>query len=341
MPDYQPLDLNRMRDVIRYESARIKLRSFSTEGETAFTLALALSAAVKKIFFEKSEMTFSSEPKLEKKLVTQFAHRMRVDAMEKFNATTVFSVIEMALTEETLKRQEYVMTLLIYLEKNFLPEFLRMLQYPYIDFDEDAEVMDGCGTLINLIAGQYKKELANLGYKDLMMSPFESFINNATDGVAIPHQATEKYEITFEVGGRKSLVVELVSLTSLPKWTFKDKVEKKKVLVIDDDPVFIKTIDPFLRSRGFEVVIARDGLEGMQQLKQKPHLVILDLQMPNMDGYGFILAMQETTGILPVPIIVLTAKEGLADITSLEGIRDYIVKPFQSDALLRSIERCI
>jgi len=211
------LDLSKMKEVVRQESAKLNLRSFSAEGESAFTLGLALSAAVKKVFYEKSATTFSSEPKLEKKLITQFVHRMRVDAMEKFNATTVFSVIKFSGNQAGLEKKEYLISLVVYLEQKFLPEFLRLLQYPYIDSDEESEVLDGCGTLCNLFAGQYKKEMAVLGYKDMMMSPFESYINTIADGVEIPYGSTEKYEISFEVEGTKRLVVEMVTLAILPK----------------------------------------------------------------------------------------------------------------------------
>ena len=88
-------------------------------------------------------------------------------------------------------------------------------------------------------------------------------------------------------------------------------------------------------------MIAHDGQEGIEQLKEKPDLIILDLQMPNMDGYEFILSMKEMEGIKPVPVIILTAKEGLADIVKVEGIKEYMIKPFQPDILLKSIQRYI
>ena len=342
MPEnLKPLDIKRLRDIVQQESSRMNLRSFSSEGESSFTLALALSAAVKKVFYEKSATTFSSEPKLEKKIITQFVHRMRVDAMEKFNATTVFSALQFAANEEDIRRQEYMLTLIVYMEQKFLPEFLRLLQYPYIDSDDEAEVKDGCGTIVNLIAGQYKREMAVLGYKDLMMSPFESYINNAVDGVGIPKGMADKYELSFEVEGTKRLVVEVVTLDMLPKWKTREKVAPKKILIVDDDVTFIKIIEPFLKSQGFEVVIANDGEDGIKKLKEKPHLIILDVQMPVMDGYEFVLAKKKVEGDQKVPIIVLTAKEGMAEIFKVEGAREYLLKPFQPAALLKSIQRCI
>jgi len=214
--NFGPLDVRKLKEIIQEESARLGLRSYSSEGESAFTLSLALTAAVKKIFFEKSATTFSAEPIIERNLVTQFVQKMRVDAMEKFNSTTVFSALQFALNEQGLERQEYLVTLVVYLEQKFLPEFLRLLKYSYIDSDDEAEVKDGCGTLVNLIAGQYKREMANLGYKDLMMSHFDSFINTAPDGIGIPKGTTEKYEISFEVEGTKRLVVEMLTTAILP-----------------------------------------------------------------------------------------------------------------------------
>ena len=95
----EPLDIKKLKDIVRQESARMNLRSFTIEGETSFTLGLALSAAVKKIFYEKSSMTFSSEPVLEKRVITEFERRMRIDAMEKFNSTTYFSAIQFAANQ--------------------------------------------------------------------------------------------------------------------------------------------------------------------------------------------------------------------------------------------------
>jgi CheY-like chemotaxis protein len=339
--NFKPLDLRKLKDTVQQESTRMNLRSVSSEGESSFTLALALCAALKKIFFEKSETTFSDEPKLEKKLITQFVHRMRVDAMEKFNSTTVFAAIQFAADQEDIIREEYVLTLVVYLEQNFLPEFLRLLQYPYIESDNDMEVKDGCGTLVNLIAGQYKREMAHLGYKDLMMSPFQSYINTAPDGVGIPKGLSEKYELSFEVDGTKRLVVEMVTLDMLPKWKTREKAAPKKILIIDDDLTFIKIIEPFLKSQGFDVIVAYDGEEGIRKLKLKPELIILDIQMPVMDGYEFVVEKKMMEGDKQVPVIVLTAKDGMAEMFKVEGAREYLLKPFQPAALLKSIQRCI
>ena len=343
MPEEKPnpLDINKLKEVIRQESSRMNLRSFSADGETEFTLALALTAAVKKIFYEKSEMTFSSEPKLEKKTITQFVHKMRVDAMEKFNSTTIFSAIEFMSNKEGIHKPECLITLIVYLEKHFLPEFLRLLQYPYIESDDEIELKDGCGTLANLIAGQYKREMALLGYKDLMMSHFNSYINTAPDGIEIPKGLTEKYEFSFEVEGTRRLVVEVVSAHILPKWQLLDNSPNKKILVVDDDLTLTTIIEPFLKSHNYDVLVAHDGEEGLKKMKWGPDLIVLDVMMPNMDGYEFIQAKKKVEDSKEIPVIVLTAKAGMAEVFKVEGAREYLLKPLQPIALLKSIQRCI
>jgi len=331
------MDINEFKEIVRQESKRFKKVPYT--GYSAFTLALTLSVAVKKIFFEKSKTKFTSEPLLEKKHVVYYDGRMRVDAMEKFNVTTVCSVIEFAASEEALKKREYILTLIVYLEKEFLAEFLSLLQYPYLDIDDDDELKDGCGTLGNLIAGQYKREMAALGYDDFTMSHFESYLNSVKEGIDIPKGATDKYEITFEVEGIKHLVVELVTPPVIPKHQAPKSTTTKRILVIDDDLTLIKIITPLLRSHGFEVLVARDGQEGIEQLKESPHLIILDMKMPRMNGYEFIMAMQQMTEVPRIPIIILTSKQGLENIVNVDLVKEYIIKPFKPDGLLESIRR--
>ncbi|MBF0504646.1 MAG: response regulator [Candidatus Omnitrophica bacterium] len=308
---------------------------------SAYTLASTLSTAVKKVFYEKSGTKFSSVPKLRKKLIVQYDDKMRIDAMEKFNAPTVFSVLEFAANEEALNRQEYVLTLIVYLDREYLAELLRLLQYPYIDSDDEKELKDGCGTLVNLIGGQYKREMAAVGHEDLAMSHFRSYINSAGEGLEFPSGSTDKYEISFDIEDVKRIVVEVIAPAWLQKQHARRKRMPKRVLVIDDDRILIKTVEPLLRSQGFEVLAARDGKEGMSKLKEKPHLIILDLQMPNMNGYEFILEMQKRAGSSRVPIVILTAKEGMEDTVMVEGVKEYLTKPFVPATFLNSILRHI
>ena len=114
----------------------------------------------------------------------------------------------------------------------------------------------------------------------------------------------------------------------------------KKILVIDDDPTLIKLVQPFLESHGFSVAAAVDGEDGIAKLKaEKPDLIVLDVQMPRMNGYTFIFEMKKLSGTKSIPIIVLTAKEGMAEIFKVEGVKEYVTKPFQPEVLLNKINK--
>ncbi len=184
--------------------------------EPLFTMALALAAAVKKVFYEKSEQKFSSEPTIEKRAIIQFVNRMRIDAMEKFNTTTFLSVIHYYKDNAALKNNEPIGLIIVYIERTFVPEMLRLFKYPYIDYDDDDEVLDGIGAISNLIAGYFKKELARLGYADLEMSHFRTAINSVLDGVEYSKDQTDKFEISFEIDDKKRMVVEML-MSPLPK----------------------------------------------------------------------------------------------------------------------------
>lgn len=173
-------------------------------------MAQALTLAVKKVFFEKSKTKFSKWPSIDKKSIVAFKGRMRIDGMEKFNQTTILSIIHYFRTSADLEAHKSSGLLIVYLERKYVPEILRLLQYPYIDFDDDRDVLDGAGAMINLIAGYFKNELKSLGYEDLHMSHFQSFVNNVPQGVEFPQGQTDRYETSFLIEDKERLVVEMV-----------------------------------------------------------------------------------------------------------------------------------
>ncbi len=122
--------------------------------------------------------------------------------------------------------------------------------------------------------------------------------------------------------------------------------DKKKILVVDDDPNIVKLIKTRLEANNYEVITAEDGEECMQKLStDKPDLIILDILMPKADGYNVLIGMKEIkalTGEIPiVPVIVLTALSDprVKNMIEQEEIKDYIVKPFNSEELLAKIKK--
>lgn len=119
-------------------------------------------------------------------------------------------------------------------------------------------------------------------------------------------------------------------------------MENKKILIIDDEPDFVKMLKMRLEFSGYEVAIAFDGDEGLEILRKEiPDLILLDIMMPNKDGYTFLLDMKKDERTREIPVIALTAKAGMKDLFELEGAKDYIVKPFESEHLLAKIREVV
>lgn len=115
----------------------------------------------------------------------------------------------------------------------------------------------------------------------------------------------------------------------------------KKILLIEDNLEIRENIEEILNFSGYLVLTAKDGLEGISTAKEnKPDLIICDIMMPIVDGYGFLHMMQKNEALQFTPLIFLTAKTEKIEIRkgmSL-GADDYITKPFDATDLLNSVE---
>ena len=114
----------------------------------------------------------------------------------------------------------------------------------------------------------------------------------------------------------------------------------KKILVADDEQQLALAIKIRLQSKGYDVVTAKDGKEALALAQERrPDLVILDVVMPVMDGYSCLRELNTRFGRGKIPVMILTARDRMKDLFELEGIEDYIVKPFDHEDLLVRIER--
>jgi len=120
-----------------------------------------------------------------------------------------------------------------------------------------------------------------------------------------------------------------------------------KILVVDDDPDILDAVVMILESQGYEVITARDGIEGLATLKaESPDLMILDLMMPKMDGFAVCKELQDPrwAKYKNTPILILTSVREEASRrryeleTGLElDVDDYIEKPMSPDVLLQRV----
>ena len=120
------------------------------------------------------------------------------------------------------------------------------------------------------------------------------------------------------------------------------KSKDKKILVIDDDAFMVAALEARLEANGYSVVSASDGEEGLQKAEdERPDLIVLDVVMPTMDGYTFIRELRKNSIIKQIPVIVLSGKDKLKDLFELEGINDFLLKPYQASDLLKKIEELL
>jgi DNA-binding response OmpR family regulator len=116
------------------------------------------------------------------------------------------------------------------------------------------------------------------------------------------------------------------------------------ILVVDDDPLIRTLVEHKLRLRGFEVVSAESGEDGLKQVAVKrPDLIVLDAMMPEIDGFEVLRRLKEDAATATIPVIMLTARKQESDIVSAlsSGARDYLVKPFMAEELIMRIRNLL
>jgi DNA-binding response OmpR family regulator len=121
-------------------------------------------------------------------------------------------------------------------------------------------------------------------------------------------------------------------------------VEKKKILVVDDERDIIRAVTIRLQSGGYDVVYAYDGAQGVFMAhKENPDLIILDIRMPAGDGFTIAQRLKETAQTSHIPILFLTGSpDRNAEQKAQElGGRFYIKKPYDSEELLDAVRRAL
>lgn len=117
-----------------------------------------------------------------------------------------------------------------------------------------------------------------------------------------------------------------------------------RILYIEDDPGMIDLVSTIVTRRGYEIVGAaggRKGLEMLHNLAEKPDIILLDLMMPDMDGWDVYQQIKGTESTKSIPVIIVTAKaQSIDKVLGLQiaKVDDYVTKPFSPTDLVVSIE---
>ena len=118
-----------------------------------------------------------------------------------------------------------------------------------------------------------------------------------------------------------------------------------KILCIEDEPQMIDLIKLILETKGYEVLGAEGGQQGLEMMRaEKPDLILLDLMMPEMDGGDVFHHMKEEVELRDIPVVVVTAKAAPIDKVlwiNVAKVDDYVTKPFGPRELVESVEKVL
>ncbi|MFN8547300.1 MAG: response regulator [Candidatus Eisenbacteria bacterium] len=121
-------------------------------------------------------------------------------------------------------------------------------------------------------------------------------------------------------------------------------MDRKRILVVDDEIYIVHILEFSLTMEGYEVVTASDGEEALKKIEDdRPDLVVLDIMMPKLDGYEVCRRLRQKEETASLPVILLSAKGRPVDreVGMEVGADDYIVKPFSPRRLLEKIRELL
>jgi CheY-like chemotaxis protein len=115
----------------------------------------------------------------------------------------------------------------------------------------------------------------------------------------------------------------------------------KRVLLVEDDATIREALAYILEAEGYAVVSAADGREAMNELRgpQRPHLILLDLMMPGMDGWEFRREQQQDRDLASIPVVVFSAVDLADQKSAYLGAVGHLEKPVEPKRLLETIKR--
>ena len=118
----------------------------------------------------------------------------------------------------------------------------------------------------------------------------------------------------------------------------------KKIIVVDDDPYILMSLEFLMKKNGYDVMVARNGTEALEIIEKKlPDIVLLDIMMPDVDGYEICRHIKKTARLRQTKVVFMSAKTKEADIQKGYdlGAALYITKPFSTRELVKKIKELL
>ncbi|MBN1688790.1 MAG: response regulator [Candidatus Omnitrophica bacterium] len=117
---------------------------------------------------------------------------------------------------------------------------------------------------------------------------------------------------------------------------------QKTIAVIDDEEEFLEVMTSWLEDQGYRAVTATNADDGLSLLyKENPSLLLLDIMMPDTDGFEVLSKIRNDQRLSKVPVVMVSARGETGSIMEAQKLKaeDYVIKPFQSEVLLRTIRK--
>jgi CheY-like chemotaxis protein len=121
-------------------------------------------------------------------------------------------------------------------------------------------------------------------------------------------------------------------------------MDRKKILLVDDSSTVLLMEKMILSKSEYDVVTARDGLEGVEKARaERPDLILMDVVMPRMDGFEAVRKLREDESTRAIPVIMVTTRGELQSVETgyASGCSDYVTKPINGLELLTKVRSCL
>lgn len=121
-------------------------------------------------------------------------------------------------------------------------------------------------------------------------------------------------------------------------------MDRKKILLVDDSSTVLLMEKMILSKSEYDVVTARDGLEGIEKARaERPDLILMDVVMPRMDGFEAVRKLREDESTKAIPVIMVTTRGELQSVETgyASGCSDYVTKPINGLELLTKVRSCL
>ena len=182
----------------------------SSEKETHQSrIASALLDVVKKIIAQHENLVFSKDPEIVERDIIEYDSRLRISGMEKFNAPCYICLGGIYRSQQDLEAHNAIGAIILYLEEMNAERLFKGLGFHGFHDDNEEEMLDKGAEFLNLIIEQFKPELSNLGYKNIVLSSILKHRNNIPEGVEFHYDEYKMHQLSFYLWKEKIFAIDI------------------------------------------------------------------------------------------------------------------------------------